>query len=95
MGTARTAHAAHRTHRARRLTWWCVWRRESLVGVQADQRVLDTLLMEKLPHVATHFERLGFTLPLITTQWFSCLFVKDLGAEVRAACVCVCSNVHV
>lgn len=55
---------------------------ESLVGVQADQRVLDTLLMEKLPHVATHFERLGFTLPLITTQWFSCLFVKDLGAEL-------------
>lgn len=40
------------------------------------------MLLEKLPHVASHFERLSFTLPMIATQWFSCLFVKDLGAEV-------------
>lgn len=43
------------------------------------------MLLEKLPQVATHFERLGFTLPLVTTQWFSCLFVKDLGAEVESS----------
>ncbi|KAL6065054.1 poly(ADP-ribose) glycohydrolase [Balamuthia mandrillaris] len=53
----------------------------NLLGVQIDQLVLQDLLSTKLTAVATHLHRNNLSLPLITMQWFSCLFVKDLCPE--------------
>eukprot|EP01136_Pigoraptor_vietnamica_P020847 Opistho-1_new@70311 len=54
---------------------------ETMRGMRTDQAVLADLVREKLPAFASHFERSGFGLSLVTTQWFVCLYVDAVPTE--------------
>ncbi|KAJ1419579.1 rab-GTPase-TBC domain-containing protein [Ochromonadaceae sp. CCMP2298] len=54
----------------------------SMVGTYADQFVLGHIVKKCLPRVHGAFETHNVQLPLITVQWFMCIFVNTLRPEV-------------
>ena len=54
---------------------------KSMIGCHVDQYVFSELIEEKLPKIHRHLERAQLQLPLITLQWFLCLFVNTLPTE--------------
>eukprot|EP00164_Ancoracysta_twista_P019894 GFYU01035247.1.p1 GENE.GFYU01035247.1~~GFYU01035247.1.p1 ORF type:complete len:540 (-),score=146.44 GFYU01035247.1:62-1645(-) len=54
---------------------------ESMMGSYIDQSVFKELIGEKLPKLASHLEAIGMPLPLISHQWFLCLYVNALPWE--------------
>jgi len=55
---------------------------KSMVGVYTDQFVLSHLLKKYLPKINDKLLENSLQLPLITVQWFTCLFVNTLRPEV-------------
>ncbi|XP_041653682.1 TBC1 domain family member 2A isoform X2 [Cheilinus undulatus] len=55
---------------------------KTLLGSQADQRVLKDLLSEKLPRLSAHFDSHGVDVSLITFNWFLCVFVESLPSDI-------------
>lgn len=53
----------------------------SMIGCHVDQYVFAELIEQKLPKIHRHLERAQLQLPLITLQWFLCLFVNTLPTE--------------
>eukprot|EP00742_Colponemidia_sp_Colp-10_P009143 GILJ01009945.1.p2 GENE.GILJ01009945.1~~GILJ01009945.1.p2 ORF type:complete len:469 (+),score=63.12 GILJ01009945.1:2087-3493(+) len=53
----------------------------SLVGAHTDQHTLRHLLSQKMPKLFHHIEGSHIQLPLLTFQWFVCLFVNALPIE--------------
>ncbi|CAI7917098.1 unnamed protein product [Closterium sp. NIES-53] len=54
---------------------------EDLFGVHVEQRVLKDLLKKKQPKLASHLDKVGFELSLVTTEWFLCVFAKTFPSE--------------
>eukprot|EP01116_Phalansterium_solitarium_P009056 TRINITY_DN23067_c0_g1_i1.p1 TRINITY_DN23067_c0_g1~~TRINITY_DN23067_c0_g1_i1.p1 ORF type:complete len:408 (-),score=141.10 TRINITY_DN23067_c0_g1_i1:350-1573(-) len=56
---------------------------KSMVSIQLDTKVLETLLDERLPAVAAALRRpaLEGALNLLVTKWFICLFISILPSE--------------
>lgn len=54
---------------------------KSMIGSHIDQHVFAKLIEQKLPKLHRSFERAQMHLPLITLQWFLCLFVNTLPTE--------------
>lgn len=54
----------------------------TMVGTYVDQFVLAHLIKKYLPKVHKVLDSSQLQLPLITVQWFMCLFVNTLRAEV-------------
>jgi hypothetical protein len=52
-----------------------------MIGVHVDQYVFAYVIQEKLPKIHKALERSQLQLPLITLQWFLCLFVNTLPTE--------------
>ncbi|KAL3177113.1 hypothetical protein MRX96_009814 [Rhipicephalus microplus] len=72
----------------------------SLVGAQADQEVLKTLLRDKLPRLHRHLAQLDIELCTVTLNWFLAIFfdsvpfeVFDYGTlyDVGKCCYCLCT----
>jgi hypothetical protein len=55
---------------------------KSMVGTYVDQFVLAHIIKKYLPNIHTTLEKNHLQLPLITVQWFMCLFVNTLRPEV-------------
>ncbi|KAL8716640.1 MAG: hypothetical protein Q9225_006044, partial [Loekoesia sp. 1 TL-2023] len=53
----------------------------SLLASRADQKVLQSYIMEILPKLHAHFDNLGIELEALTFQWFLSLFTDCLSAE--------------
>ncbi|CAB3999718.1 Hypothetical predicted protein [Paramuricea clavata] len=62
---------------------------QTLVGSQADQRVLKDLLAEKIPKVTDHLDTLNIDLSLVTFNWFLTAYVDSVPIEV-----CIYSAVY-
>ncbi|KAL1440823.1 hypothetical protein MTO96_009122 [Rhipicephalus appendiculatus] len=54
----------------------------SLVGAQADQEVLKTLLRDKLPRLHRHLAQLDIELCTVTLNWFLAIFFDSVPFEV-------------
>ncbi|KAL9027381.1 MAG: hypothetical protein Q9196_004086, partial [Gyalolechia fulgens] len=54
---------------------------QSLLASRADQKVLQSYIMEILPKLHAHFDALGIELEALTFQWFLSLFTDCLSAE--------------
>lgn len=54
----------------------------SLVGAQADQEVLKTLLRDKLPRLHRHLALLDIELCTVTLNWFLAIFFDSVPFEV-------------
>ena len=52
-----------------------------LAGVHVDQAVFASLLADKLPRIAAHFDKLELSIGPFTVNWFLCLFVNTLPLE--------------
>lgn len=55
---------------------------KSMVGTYVDQFVLAHILKKYLPRIHLALESHQLQLPLITVQWFMCIFVNTLRPEV-------------
>jgi len=55
---------------------------KSMVGTYVDQFVLSHIIKKFLPRIHSTFESNSLQLPLITVQWFMCIFVNTLRPEV-------------
>ncbi len=53
-----------------------------LIGSKADVLVFKDIVKEKLPRLASHFNRLQYEITIPVTQWFMCLYVGYLPTEV-------------
>ncbi|KAL9602510.1 MAG: hypothetical protein Q9219_001805 [cf. Caloplaca sp. 3 TL-2023] len=53
----------------------------SLLASRADQKVLQSYIIEILPKLHAHFDSLGIELEALTFQWFLSLFTDCLSAE--------------
>jgi len=53
----------------------------TLRGSQVDLRVLSEVLASHLPALTAHFDKLGLSLPLLSTRWFMCAFALVLPAH--------------
>ncbi|KAL8935561.1 MAG: hypothetical protein Q9216_005362, partial [Gyalolechia sp. 2 TL-2023] len=53
----------------------------SLLASRADQKVLQSYILEILPKLHAHFDALGIELEALTFQWFLSLFTDCLSAE--------------
>ncbi|KAI4180670.1 MAG: hypothetical protein L6R41_007080, partial [Letrouitia leprolyta] len=53
----------------------------SLLASRADQKVLQSYIMEILPRLHAHFSTMGIELEALTFQWFLSLFTDCLSAE--------------
>ncbi|KAL8997032.1 MAG: hypothetical protein Q9188_006424, partial [Gyalolechia gomerana] len=53
----------------------------SLLASRADQKVLQSYIMQILPKLHAHFDALGIELEALTFQWFLSLFTDCLSAE--------------
>ncbi|EDV28607.1 uncharacterized protein TRIADDRAFT_51695 [Trichoplax adhaerens] len=53
----------------------------SMLAAQADQRVLQELLTEKLPRLAAHFNQHGIELTYITLQWFLTVYIDNIPIQ--------------
>lgn len=49
---------------------------------QADQRVLNDFMAEKLPCLASHFEDHNIDVSLVTFNWFLVVFVESLPSDI-------------
>jgi len=54
----------------------------SMIGTYTDQYVLGFILEKYLPHIHSSLEEAQLQLPLVTVQWFMCLFVNTLRPEI-------------
>lgn len=54
---------------------------ENLYGCHVDQRVFKDLFRKKCPRLATHLDEIDFDVSLVATEWFLCLFAKNLPSE--------------
>lgn len=54
----------------------------SMIGTYTDQQVLQKLIEIYLPNIHQRLEEAQLLLPLITVQWFMCIFVNTLRPEV-------------
>ena len=54
---------------------------DDLRGVNIDNKVFQIFVNIYLRRLSNHFKKMGFKLPLITTEWFMCLYVKNLPSE--------------
>lgn len=54
---------------------------EDLSGTHVEQRVLQDLLVKKLPKLAAHLNTINFEVSLVTTEWFLCLFARSFPTE--------------
>eukprot|EP00898_Chlorokybus_atmophyticus_P001812 jgi/Chlat1/2631/Chrsp178S02475 len=52
-----------------------------LRGTRIEQRVLAELLQEKMPRLAQHLEQVGCDIAFVSTEWFLCLYSKNLPTE--------------
>jgi len=57
----------------------------NMLGVLVDQKVLQTLLLKRLPRLCEHLQEFNFSLDLLAFQWLVCLFVNNLPAETEYA----------
>ncbi|KAL8829997.1 MAG: hypothetical protein Q9170_005934, partial [Blastenia crenularia] len=66
----------------------------SLLASRADQKVLQSYIIEILPRLHNHFSELGIELEALTFQWFLSLFTDCLSAEAlyRVWDVVFCGN---
>eukprot|EP01038_Epipyxis_sp_PR26KG_P005733 gene5733-7917_t len=55
---------------------------KSMIGTYVDQFVLAHIIKKHLPIIHSTFEKNQLQLPLITVQWFMCIFVNTLRPEV-------------
>lgn len=55
---------------------------KNLVASQADQRVLNDFMAEKLPCLASHFEDHNIDVSLVTFNWFLVVFVESLPSDI-------------
>jgi hypothetical protein len=55
---------------------------KSMVGTYVDQFVLAHIIKKYLPRIHSAMDRNQLQLPLITVQWFMCIFVNTLRPEV-------------
>ena len=52
-----------------------------MFGVLADTKLFEVMVRKFLPRLAAHFDKIGLSLLLMTSQWFACLFIKTLPLE--------------
>jgi hypothetical protein len=57
----------------------------SMLASQIDQRVLQSLVAVHLPKINQHLVAHRLQIPLVSTQWFLCLYVGSLPTEVRSS----------
>lgn len=57
----------------------------TMLASQVDQKVFVALIEDKLPPIHRHMVQHKLSLPLISTQWFLCIFVNTLPSEVRCS----------
>ena len=55
---------------------------KSMIGIYVDQYVLGHMIKLYLPEVHKKLEEFELQLPIITVQWFLCLFINTLRPEV-------------
>mmetsp|Transcript_99201 Transcript_99201/g.175951 ORF Transcript_99201/g.175951 Transcript_99201/m.175951 type:complete len:593 (-) Transcript_99201:23-1801(-) len=55
---------------------------DSMVGLRVDLRVFDSLVAQYLPDLHRHFRKHEIDLSPITMNWFLCLFVNTLPADL-------------
>ncbi|KAF3782659.1 TBC1 domain family member 2A, partial [Nymphaea thermarum] len=53
----------------------------NLSGCHVEQKVFKDLLAKKCPKIAANLEAMGFDVSLVATEWFLCLFCKNLPSE--------------
>ena len=57
---------------------------DSLVGVQVDQLMFESLLEQIMPEIYDHIQSLDKNcLSIFTGKWFLCLFINALPMKVR------------
>eukprot|EP01112_Ceratiomyxa_fruticulosa_P019910 TRINITY_DN6631_c0_g1_i1.p1 TRINITY_DN6631_c0_g1~~TRINITY_DN6631_c0_g1_i1.p1 ORF type:complete len:776 (-),score=131.97 TRINITY_DN6631_c0_g1_i1:51-2378(-) len=61
--------------------WFPEYYTRNMIGSQVDQRVFSELIEESLVDLSTHLKSLGVLVPLITIEWFLCLYTTTLTAE--------------
>ena len=52
-----------------------------MIESQVDQLVFKALVNECLPKLGSHFDKVGFHIPCVTSRWFICLYVGCLPVE--------------
>ena len=57
---------------------------DGMSGVVVDTSLFNVMLQRFLPKLAAHFERIRLSTLLLTSQWFTCLFLKSLPLESAA-----------
>ena len=55
---------------------------KSMIGIYVDQYVLGHMIKLYLPEIHKKLEDFELQLPIITVQWFLCLFINTLRPEV-------------
>ncbi len=55
---------------------------KSMVGMYVDQMVFSRIIQEYLPKIHDLLEKEQLQLPLVTVQWFMCIFVTTLRHDV-------------
>jgi len=58
----------------------------SMFGLLTDTAIFSELLARHLPELAAHFDAVGVSILLLTSQWFSCLYIKSLPPEAAFRC---------
>jgi hypothetical protein len=54
---------------------------DGMIGLLADTQLMEMLIAEHLPKLWRHFQQIGLSVLLITSQWFTCLFCKNFPLE--------------
>lgn len=54
---------------------------KTMSGLIKDIDVLKRVLMQRVPDVCQHIEKLGMTMTTVTTKWFVCMFAEVLPVE--------------
>lgn len=54
---------------------------KTMAGLIRDIAILNRVLMQRVPDVCHHIDKLGMTLTTVTTKWFICMFAEVLPVE--------------
>jgi hypothetical protein len=54
---------------------------DGMIGLLADTQLMEMLLAEYLPKLWQHFQQIGLSVLLVTSQWFTCMFCKNFPLE--------------
>jgi hypothetical protein len=55
----------------------------NLEGLTIDTKVCKAIIEEKLPKLCAHLDSLDFTIEMLLTKWFICLFTNYLPQQVE------------